>query len=71
MSAFSPVSARLNGSSPTPNPAWSPWRSGIGSVDVMCPGFVSDCLETLEEINMECRRPSFTLEVSTSAIFPA
>lgn len=30
-------------------------RSGVGSVDVMCPGFVSDCLETLEEINMECR----------------
>jgi len=30
-------------------------RDGIGSVDVMCPGFVSDCLETLEEINMECR----------------
>ena len=29
--------------------------SGVGSVDVMCPGFVSDCLETLEEINMECR----------------
>lgn len=25
------------------------------SVDVICPGFVSDCLETLEEINMECR----------------
>jgi protoporphyrin/coproporphyrin ferrochelatase len=30
-------------------------RKGIESVDVMCPGFVSDCLETLEEINMECR----------------
>ncbi len=30
-------------------------RKGVGSVDVMCPGFVSDCLETLEEINMECR----------------
>lgn len=30
-------------------------KSGVGSVDVMCPGFVSDCLETLEEINMECR----------------
>lgn len=30
-------------------------REGVGSVDVMCPGFVSDCLETLEEINMECR----------------
>jgi ferrochelatase len=28
---------------------------GTRSVDVMCPGFVSDCLETLEEINMECR----------------
>ena len=25
------------------------------SVDVICPGFVSDCLETLEEIAMECR----------------
>lgn len=28
-------------------------RQGIGRVDVMCPGFVSDCLETLEEIAME------------------
>ena len=25
-------------------------RSGAGRVDVVCPGFVSDCLETLEEI---------------------
>ncbi|MDP3374202.1 MAG: ferrochelatase, partial [Hydrogenophaga sp.] len=25
------------------------------SVDVVCPGFTSDCLETLEEINMEAR----------------
>ncbi len=30
-------------------------KQGTRSVDVMCPGFVSDCLETLEEINMECR----------------
>lgn len=30
-------------------------RDGIKSVDVMCPGFVADCLETLEEIGMECR----------------
>ncbi|WP_341675159.1 ferrochelatase [Niveibacterium sp. SC-1] len=30
-------------------------RSGVRSVDVMCPGFVSDCLETLEEITMECK----------------
>lgn len=26
-------------------------RSGSGRVDVVCPGFVSDCLETLEEID--------------------
>jgi ferrochelatase len=30
-------------------------KSGTGRVDVVCPGFVSDCLETLEEIAMECR----------------
>ena len=28
---------------------------GVGRVDVMCPGFVSDCLETLEEIGLECK----------------
>ena len=28
---------------------------GVKSVDVICPGFVADCLETLEEINMENR----------------
>ena len=31
-------------------------RDGVRSVDVMCPGFTSDCLETLEEIDMECKR---------------
>jgi ferrochelatase len=30
-------------------------RAGLGRVDVVCPGFVSDCLETLEEIAMEGR----------------
>ena len=30
-------------------------RAGTSRVDVVCPGFVSDCLETLEEIAMECR----------------
>ena len=30
-------------------------KAGTRSVEVMCPGFVSDCLETLEEINMEVR----------------
>ncbi|HRE14366.1 MAG TPA: ferrochelatase [Usitatibacteraceae bacterium] len=28
-------------------------RQGTGRVDVICPGFASDCLETLEEIAME------------------
>ncbi|MER1968465.1 ferrochelatase [Castellaniella sp. GW247-6E4] len=30
-------------------------REGVGTVDVMCPGFLADCLETLEEIDMQCR----------------
>jgi protoporphyrin/coproporphyrin ferrochelatase len=30
-------------------------REGVARVDLMCPGFVADCLETLEEINMEAR----------------
>ncbi|MBC7415639.1 MAG: ferrochelatase [Herminiimonas sp.] len=30
-------------------------REGVGRVDVMCPGFTGDCLETLEEIAMEAR----------------
>jgi len=31
-------------------------RQGVKRVDVVCPGFVSDCLETLEEIAIEARR---------------
>ena len=30
-------------------------EEGVGSVDVFCPGFLCDCLETLEEINMQSR----------------
>lgn len=30
-------------------------RGGLKRVDVLCPGFPADCLETLEEIAMECR----------------
>jgi ferrochelatase len=30
-------------------------QQGVGRVDVICPGFTSDCLETLEEISMEAR----------------
>lgn len=31
-------------------------RDGIERVDVVCPGFTSDCLETLEEIAIEARQ---------------
>ena len=31
-------------------------RKGVNRVDVMCPGFTSDCLETLEEIALEGRK---------------
>lgn len=30
-------------------------RDGLRRADVICPGFPADCLETLEEISMECR----------------
>ena len=30
-------------------------QEGVGRVDVSCPGFAADCLETLEEVAMECR----------------
>jgi len=30
-------------------------RDGLKSVDLICPGFTSDCLETLEEISIEAR----------------
>ena len=30
-------------------------QAGVGRVDVICPGFTGDCLETLEEINQEAR----------------
>ncbi|NQX87680.1 MAG: ferrochelatase, partial [Halioglobus sp.] len=30
-------------------------RTGVKRVQVICPGFASDCLETLEEINQENR----------------
>jgi ferrochelatase len=30
-------------------------REGTARVDAICPGFVADCLETLEEIAMECK----------------
>jgi ferrochelatase len=35
-------------------------KSGMSRVDVVCPGFTSDCLETLEEISMEGRQAFLT-----------
>jgi ferrochelatase len=31
-------------------------KEGVGRVDVVCPGFAADCLETLEEISIEGRQ---------------
>lgn len=37
-------------------PTLTQWgEQGVRRVDVMCPGFLADCLETLEEIDMQCR----------------
>jgi len=30
-------------------------KSGTTKIDVVCPGFVADCLETLEEVSIECK----------------
>jgi len=35
-------------------------KEGVRRVDVLCPGFTSDCLETLEEIAMEAKRSFLT-----------
>ena len=35
-------------------------KQGVGRVDVACPGFTSDCLETLEEIGMEGKEAFLT-----------
>jgi ferrochelatase len=35
-------------------------KRGVGRIDVACPGFTSDCLETLEEIAMEVRQVFLT-----------
>lgn len=30
-------------------------RQGVERIDILCPGFTADCLETLEEIALECK----------------
>jgi ferrochelatase len=39
-------------------------------VDVICPGFTSDCLETLEEINMEARHAFLSAGGKTFGYIP-
>lgn len=31
-------------------------KEGIKTIDIICPGFISDCIETLEEVDMEIRQ---------------
>ena len=41
---------------PYTEPTLRQWaKEGVKSVDVICPGFLADCLETQEEIQMQCR----------------
>ncbi|MCQ9617005.1 ferrochelatase [Paenalcaligenes niemegkensis] len=41
---------------PYTEPLLRQWaKEGVRSVHTMCPGFLADCLETLEEIQVECR----------------
>jgi ferrochelatase len=35
-------------------------KEGVGRVDIVCPGFIGDCLETLEEIAIEAKRDFLT-----------
>jgi len=46
-------------------------QGGLRRVDVLCPGFTSDCLETLEEINQEARAPSCRPAARRSTTSPA
>ncbi len=46
-------------------------QEGTKRVDVMCPGFVSDCLETLEEIDQEARAAFLQAGGTQFAYIPA
>lgn len=49
--------------------AWG--KQGVKSVDVICPGFAADCLETLEEIAMECKAEFLNAGGKTFHYIPA
>ena len=46
-------------------------REGLGRVDVVCPGFAADCLETLEEIAMRGRESFVTAGGGALRYIPA
>ncbi len=46
-------------------------RQGTKSVQVICPGFTADCLETLEEIAMECKESFLLAGGKTFQYIPA
>ena len=45
-------------------------QQGTKRVDIICPGFVADCLETLEEIAIECRHVFLTAGGKTFHYIP-
>lgn len=49
--------------------AWA--KAGVKSVDVVCPGFAADCLETLEEIEIENRERFMTAGGEAYRYIPA
>ncbi len=46
-------------------------REGVERIDVICPGFVGDCLETLEEIAIECKAAFLTAGGKEFGYIPA
>jgi ferrochelatase len=46
-------------------------QESVKSVDVVCPGFTGDCLETLEEINMRRVKPLCMRAARSSTTLPA
>jgi ferrochelatase len=46
-------------------------KEGLESVDVICPGFSADCLETLEEIDQENRHAFLEAGGKTYHYIPA
>jgi ferrochelatase len=46
-------------------------KAGVKRVDVVCPGFTSDCLETLEEMPWKPARPFCTRAARSFTTSPA